>query len=99
MQLTIKTQILWQLLSIYAATLGFLRRTKIRSQINASALFLPPSDPGSVGDEAMLAASMEYLAAQGVERIGIITLQPTARWENLKLVSETVNIKGFFTRG
>ncbi|AFZ29889.1 hypothetical protein Glo7428_1321 [Gloeocapsa sp. PCC 7428] len=99
MQLTIKNQILWQLLSIYAATLGFLRKTKIRSQIDASALFLPPSDPGSVGDEAMLAASMEYLAAQGVKRIGIITLQPTARWENLKLVTETVNIKGFFTRG
>ncbi|MBE9190506.1 polysaccharide pyruvyl transferase family protein [Gloeocapsopsis crepidinum LEGE 06123] len=99
MQLTIKTQILFQLLSIYAATLGFLRKTKVRSQIDASALFLPPSDPGSIGDEAMLAASMEHLAAQGIQRIGIITLQPTARWENLKLVTDTINIKGFFTRG
>jgi len=99
MQLTIKTQILFQLLSIYAATLGFLRKTKVRSQIDASALFLPPSDPGSIGDEAMLAASMEHLAAQGIQQIGIITLQPTARWENLKLVTDTINIKGFFTRG
>lgn len=96
---TVKTQVLFQLLSIYAAILGFLKKTKVRSTIDSSALFLPSSDPGSIGDEAMLAASMEHLATQGIKQIGIITLQPTARWENLKLVTDTINIKGYLTRG
>ena len=97
---SVKDQILSQLLDTYAATLQVLRKTKVRDKADSSALFLPPDDPGSLGDEAMLAAGMKRLANQGIERIGIVCLKSTtACWENLDLVTDTINMQGYFAYG
>ena len=96
----IKEQILSQLLDTYAATLRVLRKTKVCARADESALFLPPDDPGSLGDEAMLAAGMKRLANRGIKQIGIVSLKSTAaNWENLELVTDTINMRGHFVSG
>lgn len=96
-KLSIRDQILSQLLDTYAATLR-LRKPKVSTQA-ASALFLPPDDPGSLGDEAMLAAGMKRIANQGIKQIGIVCLKSNAHWENLDLVTDTINMRGHFAGG
>lgn len=91
----IKEQILSQLLNTYANTLRVLKQNTVGNK-SASALFLPPDDPGSLGDEAMLAAGMKRLAEQGIKRIGIVNLKSNVRWENLDLVTDTINLRGHF---
>lgn len=95
---SLKDQILSQLLDNYAARLQVLRKSKVPKPA-ASALFLPPDAPGSLGDEAMLAAGMTYLANQGIKRVGIINFKSNAHWENLALVTNTVNMQSYFGSG
>lgn len=95
---SIKSRILSQLLDAYAATLKS-RKSKLSAQTDSSALFLPPDDPGSLGDEAMLAAGMKYLANQGIKRIGIIGIKSNPDWKNLELVTDTIDLRGHFAGG
>ena len=96
---SVKDQILSQLLDTYANTLGILRKNKVRNKTDSSALFLPPDDPGSLGDEAMLAAGTKRLADQGIKQIGIVSLKSNVHWENLDLVTDTINMQGHFRYG
>ena len=91
-----KDQILSQLLDTYATTLGALKQNQASNRADSSALFLPPDAPGSVGDEAMLAAGMKHLAEQGIKRIGIVAYKAQERWDNLPLVTETIHMEGHF---
>ncbi len=93
---SVKDQILSQLLDTYAAKLRVLRKTKARDRADESALFLPPAEIGSLGDEAMLAAGMKCLAAQGIKRIGIVSFMSTDRWENLDLVTDSISMQSYF---
>ncbi len=91
----VKEQILSSLLDTYARVLRVIKRTPARRQ-SLSALFLPPDDPGSLGDEAMLAASMKRLAQQGIKHIGIVNLKSSVSWENLDSIAETINLRSYF---
>ncbi len=92
----VKEQILSQLLDTYANALRVFKQTTNRNQLHSSALFLPPDDPGSLGDEAMLAAGMKHLADRDIKHMGIINLKSSVCWENLNLVTETINLRGHF---
>ncbi|MBW4640133.1 MAG: polysaccharide pyruvyl transferase family protein [Gloeocapsa sp. UFS-A4-WI-NPMV-4B04] len=96
---SVKDQILSQLLDTYANRLGVLRKNKNLNKTDSSALFLPPDAPGSLGDEAMLAAAMKRLTNQGIKQIGIIGFKANADWENLALITDTVNMQGYFRSG
>jgi len=60
-------------ISIYAFFLRFLRRIGWVRVLPSSALILPPAAPGSVGDEALVVATVEYLKSQNVKSIGLVS--------------------------
>lgn len=91
----VKEQVLSSLLDTYASVLKVFKQTTARNQ-SRSALFLPPDDPGSLGDEAMLAASMKRLAQQGIKHIGIVNVKSSVAWENLDSIAETINLRNYF---
>lgn len=62
-----------------------------------AALVIPPDDPGSTGDEAMMAATVTYLRHQGFTRIGLISYGSPLSWDNCLLVEETLNLRAFFS--
>lgn len=90
-----KSKVLSQLLNIYAATLRVSQITRTRQQA-ASALFLPPAAPGSLGDEAMLVAGMKSLANQDVRQLGIIAFNSVEECKHLDLVTDTINLRDYF---
>ncbi|WP_009632912.1 hypothetical protein [Synechocystis sp. PCC 7509] len=92
---SVKEQILSQLLNAYAHTLRVFKQIAA-SNHPVSALFLPPTAPSSLGDKVMLLESMKHLADQGIKRLGIVNLKSSACWENLDLVTDTINLGGYF---
>lgn len=60
------------LFDLYALFLRFLRVMNLIKPIEKSALILPPAAPGSLGDEAMVVATYNFLRNQGVKNITII---------------------------
>lgn len=64
-----------------------------------SILVLPPSGPGSVGDEAMVVASIDYLQQRGIDRISLISYNLELHWQGLSKVSETIDLTDYFACG
>jgi len=60
-------------------------------------LLLPPAQPGSLGDEAMMGVCFEELARQG-RLVGIVDFAEGDRWPNEPPDTEHVDLSGFFGR-
>lgn len=61
-----------------------------------AALVIPPADPGSAGDEAMMIATVNYLRHHGFTRIGLVTYGTPLSWGSHLAVEETLNLRAFF---
>jgi polysaccharide pyruvyl transferase WcaK-like protein len=61
------------LIRIYALILCLFRWLGWIKIKPSSALLLPPSAPGSVGDEAMVVAAVDHLKSQGIDRIELVS--------------------------
>lgn len=78
-----KRLILSALLTLYTTVLRVLRIVGLRRGQNGSVLILPPAALGSLGDEAMVAASIEYLRdKQDVRHVGLVAYGTVRDWEN-----------------
>jgi len=91
MKKNIKQLILSSLLAIYTRALRLRRTSRLGHKQIRSILILPPYMPGSLGDEAMVSASVEYLKSKGHELIGLVSYSSALHWESLGLMTETVN--------
>lgn len=61
------------LISIYALILRLFRWVGWIKTKSSSALLLPPSAPGSVGDEAMVVAAIDHLKSQGIDKVELVS--------------------------
>jgi polysaccharide pyruvyl transferase WcaK-like protein len=76
------------------ASLASIGRPKGNNDSLYSALILPSTPyPGSLGDEAMLIGSMEYLRKHGFTKIGIVALGTGRTWAGLKEADEVVKVE------
>jgi len=66
---------------------------------DSSVLILPPCSPGSLGDEAILTATVKELAAQGMEKIGLISYKPEDDWKHLEPVTKALNMQNYLGYG
>ncbi len=82
------------LIFVGGSLLSLLRSLKIIKTISASALILPPSAPGSVGDEAMVMASEAFLKNKGIDQIGIINYNPKLNYPID--VIEAIDLRDYF---
>ena len=92
--LTILLPISSLLISIYALLLWSLRILGFVRRIPSSAIILPPAAPGSLGDEAMVLASIDYLRQQGIKNISLI--DHTKNQTHPVDVIENINLRNFF---
>lgn len=60
------------LISIYGLILSSLHSVRLISKIPSSVLILPPDDPGSLGDEAMIVGLANYSREKGITNISVI---------------------------
>ncbi|BAY65885.1 putative polysaccharide pyruvyl transferase [Calothrix brevissima NIES-22] len=78
--------------SSYIALQKLTRKNRFGSDKYSSILILPPAPPGSLGDEALLTATVEYFKMQGAKRVGIVTYGSDRDWANRSLAGETTNL-------
>ncbi|MBW4560983.1 MAG: polysaccharide pyruvyl transferase family protein [Mojavia pulchra JT2-VF2] len=83
-----KVQIVPLYLSTYVALQKVIRQTRVSGDKFSSVLILPPAPPGSLGDEALLTATVEYFKMQGAKRIGIVTYESDSQWANISLTDD-----------
>ncbi|MDX2240838.1 MAG: polysaccharide pyruvyl transferase family protein [Leptolyngbyaceae cyanobacterium bins.302] len=83
------------ILETYAMLHGLLR--KHHDDSNLSALFIPPAmEAGSLGDEAMLVGSIQYLREQGFKKIGIVSSISAENWGYLDNIDDVVTVNSRF---
>ncbi|MDY7014338.1 MAG: polysaccharide pyruvyl transferase family protein, partial [Cyanobacteriota bacterium] len=82
------------LLGIYAVILRFLRAIGFIQIIPSSALILPPAAPGSLGDEAMVVASTNYLNQQGITQVSLVAFN--SRHQYPVAVLEAIEMRDYF---
>ncbi len=87
-----KQLILLSLLNLYANLLRLKRVFQRKKKATDSVLLLPPARFGSLGDEAMMTAVIEYFKAEGVNRIGFISYSLARNWENFNPGITGINI-------
>ncbi|WP_446339737.1 polysaccharide pyruvyl transferase family protein [Coleofasciculus sp. G1-WW12-02] len=63
----------------------------------SSSLILPPSAPGSVGDEAMMNATVSYLKQKDLKKISLISYKSNLEWQGLEKVDETIEMENYFS--
>jgi len=80
-------------------TLRFKWFLALHKDKDASVLILPPAPPGSLGDEALVTATIEDLRDRGTKRIGVISYEPPLWWKNLDLVSGNIELHHHFLHG
>ena len=88
----IKQFILSSILKLYANLLGLKRIFTGHNKSGDSVLLLPPARFGSLGDEAMMTAVIEYFKAKGADRIGFISYSLAQNWDNFNPTVAGINI-------
>jgi len=83
------------LLTIFVALVRAMRIAKRDDSLKRSALVIPPSPPGSLGDEAMLTATIQTLRKDGFSNIGLISYDPS-KGRYSKHVNETIDLHRYF---
>lgn len=87
--------ILTMFLNIYSFFLKVKRFIYPAGNKELSALILPPADPGSLGDEALVNATFSHLKKLGAKKIGVVSYKNTPKWKNIK-PDETIEMEDFF---
>jgi polysaccharide pyruvyl transferase WcaK-like protein len=64
-----------------------------------STLVLPPSVPGSLGDEAMVVATLRVLQELGATRIGLIGYAPDLEWTTVDVPHTVIDCSDYFESG
>lgn len=82
------------LISFYALLLWSLRLLGFVRRIPSSAIVLPPAAPGSLGDEAMVLACIDYLREQDIKNIALV--DHTKNQTHPIDVIENINLRNFF---
>lgn len=79
-QIVMKKNIIDILLFISIYVIRFFDLFKLNWKNESSVLILPPADPGSLGDEAMVKVTIDNFIKRDVKRIGIISYGTTPQW-------------------
>ncbi len=87
----IKQRVLSLLLAVYTAALRLRRTVRLGRNQGRSILILPPYMPGSLGDEAMVSASVDYLNSKGHKLINLVSYNRALNWEPLEPMTETID--------
>lgn len=72
------------------------RRLRSRRTGERSILLLPPAAPGSLGDEAMITAVLEYLRESGANAIGLISYGAVPQWGWLDPAARSIILSPYF---
>lgn len=86
-------------LNTYISVQKLMRSTGMGGDRCSSVLILPPAPPGSLGDEALVTATVEYFKEQGAKRVGIVTYEPVRQWTNMSLTTENIGLRHHFLYG
>ncbi len=78
--MTLKKRIAGWLLEIYILILRGLRKVNPNWARSDSVMLLPPTSPGSLGDQAILRASVGEFLTQGARRIVVVSYQEDDDW-------------------
>ena len=70
-----------------------------RRKSQARALVIPPSSPGSLGDEAVLNAFVGLLREHGIRDVGIVSYRREDQWEHVRGVSHRLVLHDHFRGG
>lgn len=81
--------------AIYAFLLSGLYRLNFVKRIPSSAIVFVPTSFGSLGDEAMVLASIDYLNEQGIENIILIDYTDKEKTKYAANVLSNINLRGF----
>ncbi len=84
------------LLSAYARLSGWVRRLRKAESSHPSLLILPPSSPGSLGDEAVLTALVQQSRAIGIGEIGLVACSDMDDWSYLNTTGAPAVLKELF---
>ncbi|WP_414620694.1 polysaccharide pyruvyl transferase family protein [Calothrix sp. CCY 0018] len=87
----IKQFLKFSMLALYANLLRLKRVFQWNQKQNDSVLLLPPARFGSLGDEAMITAVIEYFKGEGAKQIGFISYSLASNWENFKPAVTGIN--------
>ena len=60
------------------------------------AIILPPARPGSLGDEAILAATTSYLKKKGFKKISVVSYNKDGRWKGVPELDDSIEMHEFF---
>ena len=63
------------------------------------ALIIPPSSPGSLGDEAVVNGFVERLREQGMRRLTIVSYRRDDRWDHVQGVDDCLVLHKYFHGG
>lgn len=69
------------IVEVLAILLRVKRRFTRRNGGCDTILLIPPASPGSLGDEAMVTSTIEYLKQSGVKNVGLISYSKHNTWE------------------
>ena len=92
---TVKKIILSPILEFYLKILCFNRIFKIKDN---SALILPPTSPGSLGDEALVTGATDQLRKQGSKKISMVSYLDGSKWINSGPITENIELHKFFSK-
>lgn len=93
----IKQRIQYKLFEVLIRMIRYMRFKGIfHTKDGRSALILPAASPGSLGDDAMLSATVHHLRNKGCRRIGLIFDGLTPKFRYSASVDQEVNIEGYF---
>ncbi|MEQ9623748.1 polysaccharide pyruvyl transferase family protein [Coleofasciculus chthonoplastes] len=82
-------------LTIYTTVLKLMRTGGLIKIQDSSALVLPPTEKsGNLGDEALIAGTVNYLKQKGVNKIDLIDRSSEPMWEGFSSVNKTMNMSG-----
>jgi len=87
------------LLNPYVRLMSIWRRVASKPRAGSATLVLPPSAPGSLGDEALVAVTMAELGRQGTSRIGLIAYTRDTAWRHIGDSYEIVDLVDYFDKG
>lgn len=94
-----KQIILTRLLILYATVLRLIRKIGLIKIIKSSAIILPAAEPGNLGDEALVASTINYLKQENINQIALISYNPKRQWGGLDTIPETIDMQGYFSQG
>lgn len=85
-------------LFIYIAWLR-LRGRFFNPRTSPSVLILPPAEPGSLGDEALVTGLLTLLEDKGIKKIGLVSYKPELQWEIYRLETYSFELRHHFLGG